>query len=218
MTSQPYSVQPPRIAMWLVNLFAIPDDTDAILGDLLEEYSHLAAKSGVAFARRWYWRQTLKTITHLSLLQPNRVAPWSTSAAVAGGFLTPGASHPPSPSLAIFAVLEKYHISGKSLQRLCIFRHNRDRHRTSYHVPVRGLGSRVRGQGKRDGGYDDAGSHLRCDGCRWVPWPNVTRTGDYALLWGLVWYFTDAFAVILGGAIVRTRSSAAAWRRHIDVV
>jgi hypothetical protein len=35
------------------------------LGDLLEEYSYLAPKSGVTFARRWYRRQTVKTIAHL---------------------------------------------------------------------------------------------------------------------------------------------------------
>jgi hypothetical protein len=37
----------------------------------------------------------------------------------------------------------------------------------------------------------------------------VTRTGDYAFLGRLTWYFADSFAIVIGGAIVRTRRSAA---------
>ena len=84
MTSQAYFVHPPRIAVWLVHLFSPPDE--AIVGDLLEEFSHLASKSGVAFARRWYWRQTVKTIAYL-FVSGFQAAPWSTTAAVIGGFL-----------------------------------------------------------------------------------------------------------------------------------
>jgi hypothetical protein len=86
MTSTPEFVQPPRIASWLLNLFTPPDEEESILGDLLEEFSLLASKSGVAFARSWYWRQAVKTIAHL-FGTAFRVAPWSTTAAVVGGFL-----------------------------------------------------------------------------------------------------------------------------------
>jgi hypothetical protein len=86
MTSPPDFVQPPRVATWLVNLFTPTEEAESILGDLLEEYSHLASKSGVAFARSWYWRQTVKTIAHL-IGTGFTVAPWSTAAAVVGGFL-----------------------------------------------------------------------------------------------------------------------------------
>jgi hypothetical protein len=37
----------------------------------------------------------------------------------------------------------------------------------------------------------------------------VTTTGDYASLWRLSWYFADSFAIVIGGAIVRVRRSAA---------
>ena len=77
--------QPPRIAVWLVNLF-IPAKEESILGDLIEEYSNLASKSGFVFARRWYWRQAVKTIAHLGG-NGFRGAPWSTTAAVIGGFV-----------------------------------------------------------------------------------------------------------------------------------
>jgi hypothetical protein len=86
MTSTAEFVQPPRIASRLLNLFTPPDEEESILGDLLEEFSLLASKSGVAFARSWYWRQAVKTIAHL-FGTAFRVAPWSTTTAVVGGFL-----------------------------------------------------------------------------------------------------------------------------------
>jgi hypothetical protein len=85
MMPQPHFVQPPRIATWLVDLFTLPEE-ESILGDIVEEFSQLALRSGVPFARRWYWRQTVKTIAHL-FGTGFRVAPWSTAAAVVGGFL-----------------------------------------------------------------------------------------------------------------------------------
>lgn len=63
MTSQAHFVRPPRTATWLVNLFTPADAGESILGDLFEEFSHIASNSGVAVARRWYWRQSVKTPT-----------------------------------------------------------------------------------------------------------------------------------------------------------
>jgi hypothetical protein len=57
MTSPSFSLQPPRLAVWLVNLFTLPDNAEAIMGDLLEESSQIAHQAGVVSARRWYWRQ-----------------------------------------------------------------------------------------------------------------------------------------------------------------
>jgi hypothetical protein len=85
MTSKPDLFQPPRIAVWLVTLFTPAEEAESILGDLHEEFSHLAANSGFASARRWFWRQSVKTIAYL-LGAGYRAAPWSTSAAVLGGF------------------------------------------------------------------------------------------------------------------------------------
>jgi hypothetical protein len=85
MTSQADFIRPPRIAAWLVKLFVSAGE-ESILGDLIEEYTDLALKSGFAFARRWYWRQAVKTIAHLGG-NGFRGAPWSTAAAVIGGFV-----------------------------------------------------------------------------------------------------------------------------------
>jgi hypothetical protein len=64
MTQVPV-VQPPRIAVWLLDLFISEKQGESIHGDLFEEFSGLASKSGVVSARRWYWRQSLKTIAHV---------------------------------------------------------------------------------------------------------------------------------------------------------
>jgi hypothetical protein len=42
MTSPSFSIQPPRLAVWLVNLFTVSDNAEAIMGDLLEEFSQIA--------------------------------------------------------------------------------------------------------------------------------------------------------------------------------
>jgi hypothetical protein len=88
MTSPAFFAQPPRIATWLVNLFTLPDD-ESIVGDLFEEFCQLVSISGVAVARRWYWRQSLKTIVHL-VASAFLGAPWLTAAAVVGGFFLHG--------------------------------------------------------------------------------------------------------------------------------
>lgn len=86
MMSQSTLAHPPRIASWLVELFAPAEHAESILGDLLEEFSDLASKLGLAFARRWYWRQSAKTIVHL-FGTGLRIAPWSILGIVLGGFL-----------------------------------------------------------------------------------------------------------------------------------
>src|SRR5262249_12697571 len=58
--------QPPRIARWLVELFAAPDEADAIVGDLVEEFHDAAIAHGDAAARGRFWRQALQTIRDLS--------------------------------------------------------------------------------------------------------------------------------------------------------
>jgi hypothetical protein len=85
MTSQGYSVQPPHVAAWLVDLFIPGQQAEPILGDLLEEFSGLVSEFGVAFARRWYWRQSAKTILHISLAQLS--SPWSITGGVLAGYL-----------------------------------------------------------------------------------------------------------------------------------
>lgn len=66
MTQTARGLRPPRLAAWLVELFAPAKEAESILGDLQEEFSDLTSRSGVRFARRWYWRQCVKTVFHLA--------------------------------------------------------------------------------------------------------------------------------------------------------
>jgi hypothetical protein len=85
MSQAPF-VQPPRIAVWLVDLFIPNEQARSIPGELLEEFSDLASKSGLASARRWYWRQSVKTIVGL-IRTGFREAPSLMVGTVLGGFL-----------------------------------------------------------------------------------------------------------------------------------
>ncbi len=80
------AARPPLIAAWLIELVTPHEQAESIPGDLLEEFSELASKSGLASARRWYWRQSVKTIAHLAGAG-FRVAPWSIAGAVVMGYL-----------------------------------------------------------------------------------------------------------------------------------
>lgn len=77
---------PPVIAVWLVGFFTPDKQTEAIQGDLLEKFSRLAAASGVAAARRWYWRQSIDTVAHF-MGTGLCAAPWLIAVAVLGGCL-----------------------------------------------------------------------------------------------------------------------------------
>jgi hypothetical protein len=70
--------------VWLIDLFASPDEADAILGDLHEEFSAVAGRQGSAVARHWYWRQCARTLAHL-VIGPFCTAPWPTLAVLVAG-------------------------------------------------------------------------------------------------------------------------------------
>jgi len=163
MTSPADLVQPPRIATRLVNLFSPSENGESILGDLLEEYSHLASKSGVPVARRWYWRQAVKTITHL-VDSGFCVAPWSTTAVVVGGFLLLRFVSR-LPERAIFAVLERYQVPEHHFDAYVFLCDRRYCDRTRLRVVVRRVCRRVGGQGKGDGGHNEARSRSLGDDC-----------------------------------------------------
>ena len=87
MTAETDFAQPPRIAVFLLNLFVPPERVEPLLGDLLEEYVQHVQKSGIAVARSWYWRQSAKSIASL-MLMAFRGAPWTMLAAIIGGFIS----------------------------------------------------------------------------------------------------------------------------------
>jgi putative ABC transport system permease protein len=59
---RPPATPPPRLALWLIDRLLSPAAAEAISGDLLEEFQRQARTRGAAFARRWFWRQTVASI------------------------------------------------------------------------------------------------------------------------------------------------------------
>jgi hypothetical protein len=201
MKSQPNPVQPPRVAVGLIRLFTLSEEAESILGDLLEEFSALASRSGVSSARNWYWRQTIKTVPCLAGLG-FRTAPWMTVAAVTGGFLLRKLVGPRVGS-ATFAVLERYqgffehHLraylwfasTGLDIEHLITFL------LIGFIVALAAKEREIVTTAMLAlifGGMALAGSIYA-----------AIRTGNDTLLWRLTWYFADSFVIVLAGAIVR---------------
>jgi hypothetical protein len=210
MTSHPDFIQPPRTAVWLLNLFSptlFAPAENSILGDLLEEFSALASTRGVAAARSWYWRQVLKTIAHLTG-HAFRTSPWLITAAVVSGFLL-RRLFAPLPERAIFAVLERYQVFNHHFGVYLFF--------ASTGIDIGHIlvflfvGSAV-ALGARKSEMAATMTLALIYGLMAIVGSVVGagRTGDYALLWRLTWYFADSFAILIGGAIVRMRRSTAA--------
>ena len=68
-------VQPPRIAVWLVGLFIVDEQTGMQQQILDERFSDMASTYGTGRARRWYWSQSVKTIAGLAV-RGFRTSPW----------------------------------------------------------------------------------------------------------------------------------------------
>jgi len=207
MTSQPDFVQPPRMATCLVNLFTPAEEAESILGDLLEEYSHLASKSGVAFARRWYWRQTVKTIAHL-IGTGFTVAPWSTAAAVVGGFLLHGFVSG-LPNKVLSAVTDRYLVYWPSHFEAYKFWAT-DGMLIAQLIASLFVGCIVALAAKgREMVATMTLGFIYCAmvGVAYVTWTAKHWPVDFGIQW-MLWSCAGPFAIVVGGAIVRTRRSA----------
>ena len=203
MTSPSFSLQPPRLAVWLVNLFTVPDNAEVIMGDLLEEFSQIAHQAGLVFARRWYWRQSLKTIVHL-IYTAYRTAPWLTSAGVAGGMLARRLLWRwVEPT--IFAFLDRYQIpeyhfnvyvffasTGLDIGFLIVF---------LFEGCIAAIVAKER---EMAAATTLSLIYAALCGTAVVSW---VVQGHWALS-RLTWDFADTFAILIGGAIVRTHRSA----------
>jgi putative ABC transport system permease protein len=53
---------PPRLALWILRLRLSAEDREFAIGDLEEEFSDRVRRDGLARARRWYWRQALRSL------------------------------------------------------------------------------------------------------------------------------------------------------------
>lgn len=226
MISQSDFVQPPRIAAWLVTLFTPAEQAESIPGDLLEEFSQIASKSGVAFARKWYWRQTVKTVAHLAG-SGFRVNPWSSVAAIVVGFLLIRLGF----SLygqAFETILDRYGVYeyvsdlGRRNPSLDVSAYVywisccKQLIGRTFVLMTTGCIVAVAAKGREMAttmGLALFMSALTIVGCVMM----LARTGDYAFvfLWALPSMLADSILIVAGGAIVRTRRSAVATRSSV---
>src|SRR3954463_13592291 len=103
---------PSTLAIWLITIFGSADEGQAALGDLLEEFSLLVPVVGISAAKRWFWRQTPKTIGYL-IGRQFRTSPVAVAAPAIGGFLLRWyVSRLSNPTLksGIHALLQHYRI------------------------------------------------------------------------------------------------------------
>jgi hypothetical protein len=210
MTSQPHLVQPPRAAVWLLNLFTLDEKSESILGDLLEEFSLIASKLGSASARGWYWRQTMKTVPQLAGVG-FRTAPWMTTAAVFGGFLLRKFLGP-LVEPPIFGVLERYRVFEHHFGTYMFFASTGiDIGQLITFLFIGFVVALVSRQREMVGTITLSLIYgvMTVVGFIYV----VTTTGHGALLWRFTWIVADAFAIVIAGAVVRTHRLAAASRR-----
>ena len=216
MSPQADNVPPPRIAVWLVTLFAPPGDLDSIPGDLVEEFTQMASEEGVVCARRWFWRQTARTIAQL-VGAGFRTAPWTITAVVTGGFLLRWfVSWLSDPAIngAIGVALERYGVYEHDPQAYILWL-------TGSMLILRLILNTLIGAlvaVVATGREMTATMTLGLAGvvlALHATLLTVAQTGDYGVLWTLPHTFTFSIAIIVAGAAVRTYRSAMTTRRAV---
>lgn len=205
MSSQSDFVQPPHFAVWLIALFTPTGEAEFILGDLLEEFSYVASKSGIAFARLWYWRQTVKTIAYLAGTG-FRSAPWTITAIAVGGFLLRWfVSWLSNPLIqrAIEAVLEKYQVYEHDPQAYTFWLiHSMYIERFVVNALI-GVAVASVAKGREmvaTVALALLGDILAIQSMLMA----FAKTGDHGFLWTLPWSFAFSVPIVVGGALVRT--------------
>lgn len=53
---------PPRLAVWIAALRCAADEREYLLGDLEEEFAERVHAGGLGGAKRWYWRQAIRSL------------------------------------------------------------------------------------------------------------------------------------------------------------
>lgn len=205
MKSQPQFAQPPRAATWFVNLYVPVEDGESVAGDLHEEFSQLALKSGVAVARRWYWEQSFKTVAHL-FANGFRSAPWSMAVTVIAGFLLLQFVHS-LPDKLLGVLTDKYlmYWSAHFQAYLWLLNGLRIEHLVGSLLTGCVVGLVAKG---REMVATTTLIFVLCTmilaSFAWI----VATSGGLSFLWNLPGPFADPFALGIGGLIVRTRRSA----------
>jgi hypothetical protein len=201
MKPQSRITMPPRAAEWLIRLFAAMGEAESILGDLQEEFSLQASRLGSAFARRWYWRQTVRTVVHLASLS-TRTHPWLTASAVAGGFLARKVLAP-LVEPAMFALLDRTELFER---HFAVYRFFASKGIDMAHLAVFLMVGFAVALVAKEAEIVAATMLATIYGAMaiFASAYIVSKTGDTAMLWRLTWYFADSLAIVLAGVLVRT--------------
>jgi hypothetical protein len=209
VTSQAHFAQPPRLAVWLLGLFAIAEEAETIQGDLVEEFSLFSSSSGLAAARKWYWRQTIRTVPQLARVSL-RSAPWLAGAAVLGGFWLRKLIGP-LVEPAIFAVIERFQLFQHHFGiYLFLASTGID---IGHIIAFLFIGFVVAFVARRNEMVATIALALLYAALAvFASIYIVARTGNNAYLWRLMWYFADSFAIVVAGVIVRTNRLATSSR------
>lgn len=207
MTPQSKFSEPPRLAVWLLNLFALGEEAESILGDLIEEFSLLVSKSGASFARRWYWRQTVKTLPQLAGIA-FKTAPLRTTAAIVGGFMLRRLLGP-LVGPAMFSMLDGNRVYEHHFKAYLFFASTGI---DGVHIATFlfiGFVVALAARGREMVATITLAfiyAAMAVIASAYI----FDSTGNSVALWRLTWYAADSIAVVIGGAIVRTRRLAAA--------
>jgi hypothetical protein len=180
-------------------------EKESLEGDLFEEFSDLASRSGAAVAQRWYWRQALQSIVHLGI-GAYRAAPYSTTAVVIAGFLL-GRVLFRLVENEIFAVLERYRVFDTHFG-LYVFLTSDGL--AAAHVATSMLvGCFVAFVAKGKEMIATITLVLLLFGMTCAAsWVWVAR-GNASMLWSMLpWIFLDWLAMLVGGAFIRIQRTA----------
>jgi hypothetical protein len=206
MISQADCTRPPHVAAWLITLFGRSQKAESVPGDLMEQYSHLCSQSGVAFARSWYWRQILKTIADL-MVEGFRAAPWPTIAAILGGWLLHGFLHG-LLNKAMLTATDKYLLYWSNHFKLYIFlgKVSLIAHLIASTLVGAIVGFAARGREM----FATMTLSLVLGAMGVIGYLVLVVAGGkvshfivHPVFWGVVWYFADLCAIVVGGAVVR---------------
>lgn len=200
--------RPPRIAAWFVEVVASVEHAESILGDLHEEFSDIASKSGTFAARQWYWRQGLKTIFH-GVASAFLTAPWSLAGVVLFGFLLRGFSFSLPESLAVAILRTQRPYSNHHVMAYMNFL-------TYGTLIARVLTSALIGCvvaffAKTREVVATVSLALIVSALIGNAFVHLAMRGPLDFVW-MFWSFADPWAIVLGGVIVRQIRSASARR------
>jgi len=196
-------VQPPRVAIWMVRLFTPDKEAESIIGDLLEEFRYFTNNSGVSFARKWCWRQSLNSVLHLFGSAIRQFWRSIVVVAVAGFFLLRFVGELFEHML--FAVLRKYQVADHhfGIYVLCATYGAEIAHVIG--VFLAGFVVALLAKGKEMFATLTL-SIVLCGLAIIASGVMLVKNGDDWLVWRLLpWSFADCCTIAVAGAIVRTR-------------